>query len=269
MIEAVHFCGGGYTVLSYIGVIRYFETHPSDVLVSYELSGTSAGAVFAYLLCIGYSYKDFVRIVFSFYDELSSLFRLNDISLYETHGSLCDIERLWKFLEELSSSKQYDLTTLTFGSLYERTQRMFTVTGTSLNTRKCEYFNAVSYPDMCVLDALRISTCIPLLFRPICYNDQYFVDGALTDIVKDRFLVIRNQAIFNCDTFVYPIQNIVQYLSTFYNVIIGIVTVPKSHYRKCIVIEQSNFFYMLSKNATFVAVSNGYNSTQDYFKKHN
>ena len=85
-----------------------------NVVTAYELSGTSAGGVFVFLLCVGYRYNIFVHAVFLLYNKLSSLFRLSDISLYkthrslsnislyETHRSLCDVGRLWKFLGALS-----------------------------------------------------------------------------------------------------------------------------------------------------------------------
>ena len=68
-----------------------------------------------------------------------------------------------------------------------------TITGTSLNTQMCGYFNTVSCPDMWALDAFHVHTCIPLLVCPICYNHQCFVNSALTDNVKDWFLVIRSE----------------------------------------------------------------------------
>ena len=79
-------------MLSYIGFVRYFEMHPEDVSEFYDISGTSTGAVFAFLICIGSSYKDLMNFVFSYYDDFSSMFRFNDISSIENNGCVIQIE---------------------------------------------------------------------------------------------------------------------------------------------------------------------------------
>ena len=268
MIRFVHYCGGGYTVLSYIGVVRYFEMHPEDVYELYDISGTSAGAVFAFLVCIGFCYKDFINFVFSYYDELSNVFRFHDISSIETNGCVVQIEKLWYILHVACKRYEIDLQTLTFASLHERSHRLLTITSTCLNTRSCEHFNVFTRPDMYVLQALQISTCIPLLFRPILFDNKYYVDGALTDCISEEYLIIRSQNYFNNDTFNFPNTNFFQYLSTFYNTIIGIITSPKASH-KFILINQTNFFSMLNRNDLFCALMNGFNSTENFFKKNN
>ena len=46
-------------------------------------------------------------------------------------------------------------------------------------------------PDFYVVDALMMSTCVPIIFKPIVINDKYYIDGGMTkhypiDYFKDE-----------------------------------------------------------------------------------
>ena len=40
-----------------------------------------------------------------------------------------------------------------------------------------EYFNKEKYPDLEILTAIQISISIPLLFKPVLFNDKLWIDG--------------------------------------------------------------------------------------------
>ena len=44
-----------------------------------------------------------------------------------------------------------------------------------------DFFDYIISPDCKIIDALIMSISIPLLFNPIKYNNQYYVDGGLID----------------------------------------------------------------------------------------
>ena len=69
---------------------------------------------------------------------------------------------------------------ITFKELYELTNMKLIISATNLNKMEIEFFDYDSTPDCKVIDALIMSISIPLLFKPIKYND-YYVDGGLTD----------------------------------------------------------------------------------------
>ena len=41
------------------------------------------------------------------------------------------------------------------------------------------YFNYEKTPDVKILDALIMSICVPILFKPVTYENKLFVDGGL------------------------------------------------------------------------------------------
>lgn len=55
------------------------------------------------------------------------------------------------------------------------------VTGTNLTIRKAVYFQRHDFPDMSVLDALMISSCVPFVFPYIQFQGDMYVDGFVTD----------------------------------------------------------------------------------------
>ena len=61
------------------------------------------------------------------------------------------------------------------------TKKKLILTGTCLNTGKAVYFSYEKYPNMRVLDALRITISVPILFDPVKFNDRYYVDGGCID----------------------------------------------------------------------------------------
>jgi hypothetical protein len=71
---------------------------------------------------------------------------------------------------------------ITFKELYLNYNKKFTVIGTNLSKGIEAAFNYINTPNMSIITAVRISISIPIIFTPVLYNDEYYVDGALTNI---------------------------------------------------------------------------------------
>ena len=94
---------------------------------------------------------------------------------------------------------------ITFKELYDLTGKNLNVAGTCLNTMSVEYFNKDTYPEMSVLTAIKLSCSIPFFFKPVVFNDKYYVDGSLTDNYPVNFyeqktlgFVLTSNSIYNC-----------------------------------------------------------------------
>jgi predicted acylesterase/phospholipase RssA len=68
---------------------------------------------------------------------------------------------------------------ITLKDLYEYTTVNFVLKTTNISKYRIEYINHISHPDLSVIDAIKMTTCVPLLFQPIKYNDDLYVDGGL------------------------------------------------------------------------------------------
>ena len=77
--------------------------------------------------------------------------------------------------------KKYDIEDITFIELSKLTGVNVFVSVTKINTGKNFIFNVNDTPNVSVLDAVAASMCIPLLSQPVKIDDNYYVDGCLTN----------------------------------------------------------------------------------------
>ena len=49
----------------------------------------------------------------------------------------------------------------------------------NLSDNKIEYINYLNNPNFSLLNLLKATTCLPLIFKPIYYNNKYYIDGGI------------------------------------------------------------------------------------------
>ena len=267
MIQTIHFSGGGYAVLGYIGVVHFIDTNTTEneVKKNYDISGTSAGGIIAFLICLGYTSFELVEIIVR--ESNSLLIDTNSIHDYELIGDILQFDKLWNLIKGLCSKKQIDFFTITFSELYELKRRYLTITGTCLSTGKCEEFNVKTCPDMLIHKALEISTCLPFLFKPIEYNGNYYVDGAVSDCTMKYEFMVGNKIQYECIFLQKDKTDIFNYMYNLYNALASTFFGLKYHNKKCIIIESCGFLSHLTKNDLLKTLLNGYEQADLFFKK--
>lgn len=192
MFDHLHFGGGAYSTLSYPGVMACLERDFPYESRTCTLSGTSAGAIFAFLFLIGCTSKKIIQEILETTRTKQFLtflqLRLDD---YDGTGNIGHCEDLILYLKEICHKYNIELTeTLTFADLYTIIPRLFSVTATSITSAELEFFDVDTTPHMSVLHALRMTTCIPMLMIPIEYNGQLYIDGMIGDMpqyINNRF----------------------------------------------------------------------------------
>ena len=164
--------GGGIRGIAYGGALEELERQ--GVLAELRrVGGTSAGAIQAALLAVGYLPSEIIEVV-----NRTPIQRLNDGRLIFLGGSTRLVtqygwyrgDELTKYLSKLVACKTGN-PHLTLGELHALAQQQPThyrdlyTTGTNL-TRQCtQVFSHETHPFMRVADAVRISMSIPLYFR--------------------------------------------------------------------------------------------------------
>lgn len=165
------FEGAGIRGVAYAGVIQELEQR--DMLTAVRrVGGTSAGAIAAMTLALGYSGKDIEDIIYK-----TKMQRFNDGRFFFVGGlSRMNKRYGWyrgkaftKWLEEIIARKTGNAD-ITFQELHDRNFRDLYVTGTSLNNQKLVVFSHQTYPVMKIKDAVRISMSIPLYFEAVCID---------------------------------------------------------------------------------------------------
>lgn len=181
------FEGGGVKGIAYLGALDVF-TEKGVVADIARVGGTSAGAINAILLGLGFTPKETKEILWAldfnnFMDDSWGIIR-DSQRLVEQYGWYKgDYFRSWisKLIKEKTGNSESTFADIEamkekrgFKSLY--------FMGTNLSTSFSEIFSAEHSPRMCIADAVRISMSIPLFFaaKRSARGDVY-VDGGVLD----------------------------------------------------------------------------------------
>jgi NTE family protein len=169
------FGGGAIRGLAYIGAIKALEELDIDIDT---LAGSSVGSIFAALLAVGYNAKElkqiFLKVNFDLFKDLSFGF-----------GPLFALSKGEVFLDwvrELIEKKYY-------GNDYKKganravtfkdIDKNLVIITTNLSNFECQEFSKFETPDYEIASAIRISSCMPGLMKPIEYKKALLVDGDL------------------------------------------------------------------------------------------
>ena len=176
--------GGGIRGIAYGGALQELEQR--GVLAGIErVGGTSAGAIQAALLAVGYSASEIIDVV-----NATPVQRLNDgrfIFFGGTHRLVKQYgwyrgDEFATYLDELVARKT-QRPHFTLGELHALVQQQSSrggpshyrdlyTTGTNLTTQRTQVFSYETNPTMRVADAVRISMSIPLYFRAVLLDAQ-------------------------------------------------------------------------------------------------
>lgn len=170
--------GGGIWGIALMGCINVLEKQPYFPLIK-NFVGASVGSVIALFVTCGYSSMEMVDFIKEFLTDkkYTKIDYKNMLKFYTTCG-LDDGNNLTMLLKLILTRKGYDAET-TFLDLGKKTGKNLIVTGCNITTHTLEYFNIDTSPDMPVHLAVRISTCVPLLYAPVFYKNSYYVDACL------------------------------------------------------------------------------------------
>lgn len=164
--ENLVFEGAGIRGIAYCGAIKELESQGMMASVK-RVAGTSAGAITALLLSLGYKADEISAII-----GTTNFRKFNDGNIW-LFGGVYRFTKSYgwfrkqafeKWLGKLIAQKTGDAD-ITFQKMNQAGYKALYVTGTCLNRQKLIVFSAESYPHMKVLDAVAISMSIPLYFE--------------------------------------------------------------------------------------------------------
>lgn len=188
-IRYVSCSSGGTQAYLQVGAISALETYMgSDVFVQWRsllkgVSGCSAGCFTALAILLGVSM-----------DQLQGSFPLENLMSRLTR----DIHTIAKHLGASNTDIIVDVASaiLDYGGLSPSVtlEHLFRFTRvdckfvcTSLSRRCRVYLSHASHPHIRVVDAIAASCCIPGVFRPVCIDGEYMVDGNLLECTPVPF----------------------------------------------------------------------------------
>lgn len=177
--NAVVISGGGIKGISSLGALHYeYEKGKYDPDHTKIYAGTSIGAVISLLLVCGYKPME----IFTELYKMENFFDVGSFySIWDAfkHMGLMSISSFTNKIETLVKSKMGDIPTLL--ELKKRTGKTLVVTGANITKTKCEYYTHKTRPRLGCVDAVKMSSNLPLIFQRIKYDDCYIADGGMID----------------------------------------------------------------------------------------
>lgn len=169
------FGGGAIRGVAYIGTLKAFEELG---ITADTLAGSSVGAIFAAMLAVGYTAEELKQIFSKVNFELFKDIAIGIGPLF----ALSKGEVFLEWLRELIEKKYY-------GDKYKKGEnravtfkdidKNLIIITTNLSNFECKEFSKFETPDYEIASAIRISSCMPGLMKPIEYNKTLLVDGDL------------------------------------------------------------------------------------------
>ena len=170
--------GGCVNGIKTLGILK----HLSDSgLINVEnivsIDATSIGSVIAILIALKFSWTDIIDYVVKRpWHETIDFSVTNLVSLFTQKG-FYDRKLYNLFFKPFFDARGIDMeiTFLEFHKLTNIDLHFYTL---SLNRFEIVDLNYTDFPDLPILNAVHMTSAIPVLIEPVFYKDEYFVDGA-------------------------------------------------------------------------------------------
>ena len=144
--------------------------------------GTSVGSIICFLLIINYLPVEILTHVCS--QNMTSNLQLNFLDLLTNFGVYTS-DTVFDIIRRITEEKIGFIPTMY--ELYELFNKHFICVSHNLsadvskNEQETVYIDYITHPNLSCIEALRMSSNIPLVFGKYIYDNNYYVDGAMTD----------------------------------------------------------------------------------------
>jgi predicted acylesterase/phospholipase RssA len=171
--------GGGPAMLQYISSIQYLNENSIIDLNSIEsIYGTSAGSIVAVLLALKYDWETLNDYIIQRpWHELFHL-KINYIfDAYKNKGiyNKTIVEKVFK---PLLDAKDIPID-ISLKDFYEYSKIEIHFYTFEINHFKTEDISYLTHPNISLIDAIIMSSSIPLLFTPIIMDNKCYIDGGV------------------------------------------------------------------------------------------
>ena len=251
------FQGGGIRGIAFGGAICYLEKW-NLVKQLKRIAGSSAGAIIAGALAVGYSGSEIIDLLhktdFKTFEDDSKFGPFGDLWRFVNKYGIYKGDAFEKWYAKVLMEKTGD-PNITFLQVYQRYGKELVITGTCLNTCETHYYHYLKYPNMPVKTAVRISMSIPALFASVQENGHVMVDGGVLnnypiwvfdgntigdsrvtddEILKSKTLGFKlmtdqEKADYKLYHIEEPVDNIIQYLKALINSML--IQIERGHIR--------------------------------------
>ena len=179
-VEKLVFEGGGIKGIAFLGSLSVMKDQLCNVNA---FAGTSVGSIAATLMAIGYELDETKDIMWNtdfkkFFDHEYDI-PIDMYSIIKDYG-ICSGNNFNKWITNLIEKKTGN-ENYTFNQLWEERKKDLVIVTTNITCLNPKYLSYRNHPGMALKDAIRMSMSIPMVFNPVKFEDNYYVDGGVID----------------------------------------------------------------------------------------
>lgn len=177
--------GGGVHTLAFVGCIKYLrERNESDNIKN--VLGSSGGSIIGLMFVLNFTVDTMTTIIndiFQMYNnqQKNAIGIQVLMNIYKKMG-IYNRDFNDKIISRICKEKNLS-EDLTFMELAKLTGKNLIISASNLSQKNIEYLSVDTYPEMSIKTAIAMSTAIPIIYEPIKYYNDIYVDG----IVYDNF----------------------------------------------------------------------------------
>jgi len=173
--EIIFSSGGIKGLLSFGALYKINEIYPLHTFTYY--TGTSMGSIIALGLSIGCNLQEMEELFTGLdFIEFCDVRIMNFIE----HMGFIDAYKLANLFRAIISYKNFE-PNLTFLQLFEQTGKILTIVTTNLTQNKSEFHSYETTPHLSIVQSILMSISIPIVFQPIKYENNLYIDGAVLE----------------------------------------------------------------------------------------
>jgi len=176
--DTICLSGSGIYAFLYIGALdKLINDKLIDINNITTWIGTSGGAIISLIFSLGYSNTELLEFISNFNFTILLPKKIKLFTFLKSNG-LNNGNKFIFFFKKMIYNK-FNVEDLTFKELYDLTKKKLIIIGTNFTKNTEEIFSIDFTPDMSIVTAVRISISIPLIFTPVLYNSDYYIDGGI------------------------------------------------------------------------------------------
>jgi len=179
MIKHLVIGGGGTLTLRTLGSLQYLMNNGSiDIQNIKSIYGTSAGAIIG--VCI--SLKMDINLIINYFvnrpwEDIYDITPTDLYNLYSNKG-IFNKDSLIKLFEPLMEYNEISLN-ITLKEFYEYTNIDIHMFSLELDELEIIDISHSTFPDLSLVDAIYMTSCLPFAFEPFLYNNTFYIDAGI------------------------------------------------------------------------------------------
>lgn len=259
MIEHIVINGGGSNGLINYGALKYLNQQNFwDINNIKSIHGTSIGAIIAVLLSLKYDWETLDDYIIKRPWDKEFEIKLEQLILINENKALMNNNMLNIIFEKLLDAKELNIN-ITLQEFYNWNKIDIHFYCVELNNFEKVNINYETNPELKLIDAIKMTSAIPIFFPPMIINNKIYVDGGIMcnypikdcidycDNKIDTILAFKNYSVEEKQVDLSETANFIEFISFFSKKVINFIQIKEEYpiipfEVKCTI--QKNFNYI-------------------------